>query len=258
MLDQIHTHLDALGLPATRAHVEDALKKAQKTKPSYSAFLLELLRKELEHKRNRILDNALHRSGLIDFWALETFPWHLQPTANKRLILELAELDFLDRGESLVFMGPAGVGKSALAGGLLLKALFAGRKAQCIRAADLFEEFGRSHADRSTARVLKRFSRLDLLLVDEFGYVNSPVPAQINDFFRLMDNRCNRKSTLITTNLDFPEWGAFLGNRALTKALTSRLLQNCQVINLHQGIDLREPKHKLPTRSQRPAVLQLA
>jgi DNA replication protein DnaC len=258
MLDQIHEHLDALGFPSMRAKVEDALKKAQKTKPSYSAFLLELLRGELEHKRNRVLMNALKRSGLKEYWLLESFPWNLQPTVNKRLILELAELDFLDQGQSLVLMGPAGVGKSALAGALVLKAIYAGRKAQCISAADLFDEFGRSHADRSTKRLLKRFSRLDLLLVDEFGYVNAPLPAQINDFFRMMDDRCNRKSTILTTNLDFAQWGAFLGNTALTKALTSRLLQNCQVIDLHQGIDLREPKHKLPSRSRRPAILQQA
>lgn len=256
MLDQIHQHLDALGLPSMRAKVEDALKQAQKTKPSYSTFLLDLLRGELEHKRNRVLTNALKRSGLKEFWTLETFPWALQPTLNKRLISELAELDFIDQGKSLVFMGPAGAGKSGLAGALVLKAIYSGRKAQCISAANLFDEFGRSHADRSTKRLLKHFSRLDLLLVDEFGYVNSPHPAQINDFFRLMDDRCNRKSTLLTTNLDFREWGQFLGNPALTKALTSRLLQNCQVIDLHQGIDLREPKHKLPSRSQRPAILQ--
>ena len=258
MLDQIHTHLDALGFPSIRAKVEVALKKAQKIKPSYSAFLLDLLRGELEHKRNRILTNALKRSGLREFWTLETFPWHLQPAMNKRLIRELAELDFIDQGQSLVFMGPAGVGKSALAGALVLKAIYAGRRAQSISAADLFDEFGRSHADRSTKRVLKRFGSLDLLLIDEFGYVNAPHPAQINDFYRLMDDRCNRKSTLVTTNLEFQEWGGFLGNHALTKALTSRLLQNCQVVNLHQGIDLREPKHKLPSRSQRPAILQQA
>ena len=258
MLDQIHQHLDALGLPSLRIKVEEALKKAQKTKPSYSAFLLDLLRGELEYKRNRVLTNALKRSGLKEFWTLETFPWSLQPTLNKRLIQELAELDFIDRGQSLVLMGPAGAGKSALAGALVLKAIYAGRKAQCISAANLFDEFGRSHADRSTKRILSHFSRLDLLLVDEFGYVNSPHPAQINDFFRLMDDRCNRKSIILTTNLDFHEWGQFLGNSALTKALTSRLLQNCQVIDMHQGIDLREPKHKLPSRSQRPAILQQA
>ena len=256
MLDQIHQHLDTLGLSSIRTQVEEALKKAQKSKPSYSTFLLELLRGELEHQRNRQLANALRRSGLEEFWALDTYPWRLQPKLNRRLIEELSELDFLDRGESLVFVGPAGVGKSGLAGALVLKALYAGRKAHRIRASDLFDEFGASHADRSTKRLLKRFSRVDLLLIDEFGYVNPPHPSQINDFFRLMDNRCNRKSTILTTNLDFPEWGQFLGNPSLTQALTSRLLQNSHVIDINQGINLRDPKLKLPAKPSLPPLLQ--
>jgi len=256
MLNQIHAHLDALQLRAMRVQVGDALKHAQKKKPSYSAFLLDLLRGELEHKRNRHLIHALRRSGLEEFWVLETFPWHLQPKLNKRLIEELAELDFLDRRESAVLMGPPGVGKSGLAGALVLQAIYAGRRAYRIRASDLFEEFGASYADRSTKRLLKRLSRLDLLLIDEFGYVNPPQPNQVNDFFRLMDNRCNRKSTILTTNLDFPEWDQFLGKPSLTQALTSRLLQNCRLIDLQQGVNLRDPKHKLPAKPPLPLLLQ--
>ena len=129
MLNQIHQYLDTLGLPSMRRRVEEALRKAQKRKPSYSAFLLDLLRFELQDKRDRLLSNRLRRSGLKEFWTLDTFPWSLQPTVNKRLVSELAELDFLDRGESVVFTGPPGVGKSGIAQALVLKTLYAGRSA---------------------------------------------------------------------------------------------------------------------------------
>lgn len=212
MLDDIHAILDALKLRHARAAVAEALKSAQKDKPSYSAFLLELLRREHGGQRDRAIASRLKRSGLAEFWTLETFPFHIQKCVNKRAIYELAELDFIARGESVVFIGQSAVGKSGLASGLLMKALYAGKRCQAMKADALFEDLRDSHADRTTRSRVQSLSRLDLLLIEEFGYDDTPEPRQINDFFRLMDNRCNRKSTIITTNLGFEEWGKFLGN----------------------------------------------
>jgi DNA replication protein DnaC len=258
MIDEIHKLLDVLKMRHSRRTVAEALKEAQQKKSSYSAFLLKLLEEEHRDKRNRMIANRIKNSGLKEFWTLETFPWHLQLCLSKlrRSILELAELDFIDRGESVVFSGLAGVGKSGLASGVMLKALFAGRSAVASSAQDLFDELGNSLADRSTKRLLQRLSRIDVLLIDEFGYVNAPTQVQINNFFRLMDGRCNRKSTIITTNLGFQEWGKFLGNGPLTAALLSRLLQTCRVFPFPlTAVNLREPGLKLPAKAPRPAIL---
>ena len=148
------------------------------------------------------------------------------------------------------------MGKSGLSSGVLLKALYAGRSAMARSAQDLFDELGASLADRSAKRLLHRLSRVDVLLIDEFGYLNAPSQVQINNFFRLMDSRCNRKSTIITTNLGFQEWGKFLGNGPLTAALLSRLLQTCRVFPFpSSAVNLREPALKLPAKAPRPAIL---
>jgi len=259
MIDDIHVILDALKLRHARAAVAEALKAAQKEKPSYSAFLLELLRREHEGQRNRAIASRLKRSGLDEFWTLETFPFHIQKCVNKRAIYELAELDFLNRGESAVFIGQAGVGKSGLASGILMKALYAGRRCQAIKADRLFDDLRASHADRATRSRIQSLSRLDLLLIEELGYVEALEPRQVNDFFRLMDNRCNRKSTVITTNLGFEEWGKFLGNGPLVAALLSRLLQKCRTIVFpKEAVNLRAPKLGLQARAEKPAILDAA
>jgi len=259
MIDEIHSLCDTLRLRHTRQTVDEALRDAQKKKPSYSAFLLSLLSREHQDKRSRAIANRIKHSGLREYWTLETFPWHLQPCAgrHKRAIYELAELDFVDRGESVVFTGQAGVGKSGLASGLLQKALLAGRTGYAITAQDLFDDLGASLADRSTKALLKRLSRVDVLVVEEFGYVNAPSQVQINNFFRLMDSRCSHKSTIVTTNLGFQEWGKFLGNGPLTAALLSRLLQKCHVFPFPTtAINLREPSLKLPASAPPPEILK--
>jgi DNA replication protein DnaC len=255
MLPELRQLCEALKLRYMREALEEVLREAQRTKPSYSQLLKDLLSRELEDKRRRTIAQRVKDCGLKDYWALESFPWHIQKTLarQRRAIEELAELDFLERAESVVFIGKPGVGKSGLASAIVLKALYAGRTARAITAQNLFEEFEQSQADRSTKRLIKRLSSVDLLLIDEFGYVQARTTSQVNQLFRLMDNRASRNSTIITSNLGFEEWGSFLGEKALTAALLSRLLQNCQVFPV-EGVNLRDPAYKLPARAPKPPL----
>jgi len=136
--------------------------------------------------------------------------------------------------------GPTGRGKSGLACGLLLKELENGYRCQFVRAQDLFEEMYASLADRSTRQLLKRLARLDVLLVDEMGYLNLR-PEQSNIFFKLMEERYRHHSTIITTNLDYDEWPNFLGSRPMVEALLSRLRHYCHTVHI-KGPSLRDPQ----------------
>ena len=131
-------------------------------------------------------------------------------------------------------------GRTGLASGLLMKAIQNGYRCLFVRAQDLFDEMYASLADRSTRKLLNQLIRVDVLLIDEFGYLNLH-PEQSNIFFKLLEERYRRRPTLITTNLDYEEWHNFLGNKALVEALLSRLRHQCHTIRI-DGPSLREPQ----------------
>jgi DNA replication protein DnaC len=156
------------------------------------------------------------------------------------VIEQLAELDFVPRGSNVVFVGGTGVGKTGLATGLLLKALYAGYRGLFVKAQDPFDEMYTTLADRSSRKLLNRLARLDLLVVDEMGYLNLR-PEQTNIFFKLMEERYRLgRSTLITTNLGYDEWYGFLGQKEMVGALLDRLRHRCTTIRI-EGPSLRTP-----------------
>ncbi|HTF67733.1 MAG TPA: ATP-binding protein, partial [Edaphobacter sp.] len=179
---------------------EEHLREADKSHPSYSEFVVGLLRAQWHERQECALEWRIRNANLPERWSLETFPCTKQPDVNRKQIRAFAELDFVAKHENLVFVGPTGVGKTGLACGLLLKALQNGYRCRFIRAQDLFDDMYASLADRSTRQLLNRLARLDVLLIDELGYLNLK-PEQSNTFFKLMEERYHRHSTIITTNL---------------------------------------------------------
>lgn len=251
MINDLHHHLDLLRLRKIRHIIDDQIKQAQQKKSSYGAFLLELLRQEVIDQKERSIQNRIRLSGLPERWTLETYPFHLQKGISKRQIETFAELDFLDRAENLIWIGPTGVGKTGLASAILLKALMSGRTARMVKAQDLFDEFTASAADHSTQRLIQRLTRVDVLLIDELGYV-TPKPEPVNQLFRLIDKRARKKSTIITSNLGYQEWPTFLGNPNLTAALLNRLLERAHTLTFKNPVNLVVHSSKDPDPAQPP------
>jgi DNA replication protein DnaC len=239
MTDEIQQLLKALRLRKIAEMLDEELASAIKEQRSYQDFFVRLLRAQWHAQQQGALAWRIERARLPEQWTLETFPFKKQPGISQRQMRTFAELDFVAKGENLVFIGPTGVGKTGLASALLLKALQNGHRGLFIRAQDLFDEMYASLADRSSRKLIDRLGRVDLLVVDEMGYLNLH-PEQTNIFFKMMEERYRRRSTIITTNLDYEEWHNFLGNKALVEALLSRLRHQCHTIRI-DGPSLREP-----------------
>jgi DNA replication protein DnaC len=238
--DELEQLLKNLHLHRILDIYSDQLSAAEKDDVSYSEFITRLLRAQWHHRQETALAWRIKRASLPECWSLASFPFAHQPGVSRKQIHTLAELDFVAKAENLVLIGPTGVGKTGLASGLLLKALENGYRCQFIRAQDLFDQMYASLADRTTRQLLNRLIRLDVLLVDELGYLNLK-PEQSNIFFKLMEERYHRHSTIITTNLGYEEWGNFLGNPTMVDALLSRVRHYCHTVRI-DGPSLRDPQ----------------
>jgi len=240
MTDELAQLLKSLGLDHVAKIYDEQLKRAQTESLTCTDFVLRLLRPQWHARQEKALAWRIKKALLPEQWNLETFPYAKQPGVNRRQIRSFAELDFIPKAENIVFIGPTGVGKTGLASGLLLKALQNGYRGQFVRAQDLFDEMYASLADRSSPRLVKRLARLDVLVVDELGYLNIR-PEQANVFFKLMQERYRRKATIITTNLIYDEWHNFLGNRLMVDALLGRIRHQCTTVHI-KGPSLRDPQ----------------
>src|SRR6516165_268469 len=240
MTEELEQLLKNLRLRRVLEVYDEQLKGAEKEEVSYSEFVTRLVRAQWHARQEGALEWRIRRANLPERLSLETFPYARQPGVSRKQIRAFAELEFIAKAENIVLVGPTGVGKTGLSCGLLLKALENGFRCQFVRAQDLFDEMYASLADRSSRQLLKRLTRLDVLQIDELGYLNLK-PEQSNIFFKLMEERYHRKSTIITTNLGYDEWPNFLGNRHMVEALLSRLRHYCHTVNIN-GPSLREPQ----------------
>jgi DNA replication protein DnaC len=240
MTEEIAQLLKVMHLRRMAEILDEELVAAEKEQRGYQDFLARLLRAQWHAQQEKALAWRIDRARLPERWTLETFPFKKQPGISQKQIRGFAELDFIGKAENIVLVGPTGVGKTGIASGLLLKALQSGYRGLFVRAQDLFDEMYASLADRSSRKLIDRLARVEVLVIDELGYLNLK-PEQTNIFFKLMEERYRRKATVITTNLEYDEWQHFLGNKALVDALLSRLRHQCHTVRI-EGPSLRDPQ----------------
>jgi DNA replication protein DnaC len=237
--EQLRALLQELNFKGMARVLDDELDAAERDAVPVAEVLRRLLTEQALYQRERRLAYRIAQAHSPWQWTIDSFPFAQQPGVSKAQILGLAGLEFVRRAQNLVLIGPTGTGKTGIAIGLLRQACLNGYAGRFYNAQALFDELYASLADRSTTRLLKALSRMRPIVIDELGYLTLK-PEQVNAFFRLMDQRYARVSTIITTNLDYPEWYELFANKPLVDALLDRLRHHCITIRI-DGPSLREP-----------------
>jgi DNA replication protein DnaC len=239
MDEALQAILKDLRLGGLLTHWEELLAEARRGRFSHERLLKHVLEAEYRVQREHTRVLRRKRANLPEMLEMETFPFARQPKVDRKKIMSLFDrFDYMTKRENIVWLGPTGCGKSGLATAFLLQALDRGYRGYFITFPELIAELYASLADRSEQQVLRKYVRYDCLVIDEVGYVEIE-PAQVGLFFTLLQKRHKTRTTLITSNLGFSEWGALLKNNQLTAALLSRLTETSHVINMKNCHSLR-------------------
>ena len=231
--------LHELNLKGMTRVLDGEIERSERNGASAIELVQRLLAEQASYQRERSLLNRVAHAKLPWQWTIDTFPFERQSGVNKAQILGLADMDFVRRAQNLVLIGGPGTGKTGIALGLLRQACINGWRGRFYSAQTLLDELYASLADRSTTKLLTALSRMTPLVIDELGYLNLKT-EQVNAFFRLMDQRYGRVSTIITTNLEYSSWYELFNNKALVDALLDRLQHHCITVRI-EGASLRAP-----------------
>lgn len=223
--DLTDQYLKTLSLHRMRETYRQEAEKAARTKLGFADYLLRLLEIEVQSKIERSINRKMQIAGFPQIKRLEDFDFTYQPQLNEKLIRELASLDFINEAKNILFVGAPGVGKTHLAIALGIKAVQQRKRVLFFTAEQLTSTLASAEISGSLNKTLESLSRLDLLIIDELGYL-SLTKQTAKLFFRLISKRYESGSVIITTNKPFEEWGEVFNDDVVASAVLDRLLHH--------------------------------
>lgn len=225
--------LRQVGLRASREALEGLLQHAHKAKLSPEVFIEKLVDIEVRERDARNLEARTRAATLGKFRPLADFDWAHPKSIDRDLIEQLLRLDFLRASipENILLRGPAGVGKTTIAQNIGFAALQAGRTVRFSTLPAALADLLRQESLPAIERRLKKYTRPDLLILDELGYV--PCDGRAAElFFRIITRRHEISSVVVTTNLSFKAWGDVFPEAACLGALIDRFAEHCHVVDI--------------------------
>ena len=251
-------HLKALRLPTIGQEAEKVAQQAAAENADHLTYLLQLCELELLDREKRAAERRLKAARFPTMKTLESFDFTARPSVNKMLVAELARCEYIDKRENVLLVGNPGTGKSHLATALAAEACSRGYKVRFFRATELVTTLIEARDERTFLRLKSQLSKLDLLVLDELGYVPAcKVGAEL--LFDVISTAYERTSMIVTSNLPFESWTEVLGSERLTGATLDRLTHRCRIIETKgESYRLRDAKTRTRSRNSAGAVAPIS
>jgi len=252
-LTKIRQHLKTLKLPGIQKVLEKELAEAAQKALPPTELLERLLAIEANALIERRVERKIRESRLPDRKLLSDFDFTFQSGMDKAQVLEIAKMDFVERKQGLVIAGNSGTGKSHIAKALLLIGCTRMYRCRYTTAADMLRDLMASRADQSFHRKLRQYTAPDILLIDEVGFdrLEQQDTKNASLFFKVIDGRYCKGSTLLTSNIDFKDLGDYLGDPVITTAIVDRIVHHSIILNI-QGPSWRmHESKKLNTQARK-------
>ena len=222
-------HLKALKLPTMHRECEATADRCSRENVDHLGYLLQLCERELLEREARAAQRRLKAARFPTVKTLEGFDFAAAPKLNKPLVLELLRCEYLDRRENLLLVGGPGTGKTHLATALGVEACGRGKRVRFWRVTELVTLLLEAREERQLGRLKSQLAKLDLLVLDELGYVPvSKAGAEL--LFDVISTAYERTSVIVTTNLPFEQGPEVLLSERLTGAALDRLTHRCQIL----------------------------
>lgn len=226
----LRENLKALTLSTMARGLESRLRQAKESGAGYDEFLLDLTTDELQARAENRLTRRVREAKFPLLKTLEEFDFNAVDGLDIRLIRELSGCDYIKERRNIIFLGRSGTGKTHLATALGIDACRNNYRTRFISGYALVNELIEAREDRDLQRLIQRYARYDLLVLDELGYIPfSKEGAEL--LFQVLAERQEKGSVIITTNLGFADWTQVFGDPVMTAALLDRLTHRAHIVN---------------------------
>lgn len=234
LVEKLHT-INCLGM---KVALQEQLQHTELHDISFEDRLALLLDREICHRNDKRLQLRLKQAKLKQTASIEGIDFKNTRGLDKSLVLSLASCQWIREHQSILVTGPTGTGKTYLACALAHQACLQNFSATYVRLPRLFQEFLTAKGDGRYSRLMKQLSKVDVLILDDFG-LHTFNEEQCRDLLEILDDRHRLRSTIVTSQLPVKHWHEALGNPTLADAILDRLVHQAHKIPL-KGESLRK------------------